>query len=300
MPSIVSQLIERGLLRSPPRFLADNVHYETMMGSIAYGVSNDASDIDVYGFCIPPKDVVFPHLAGEIPGFGRQQKRFEQFQQHHVATEDGAKVYDVSIYNIVRFFTLCMENNPNIIDSLFTPARCVLHTTAVGQLVRENRRLFLHRGAWPKFKGYAYSQLAKMASKERTGKRKAMVEKHGFDLKFAYHVVRLLDEAEQILSGEDLDLERNREQLKAIRRGEMTEEEIRTWAAEKEKALEKAYEASPLPWGPDEPAIRALLLRCLEHHYGSLEECVVEPGLAVETLREVRDLIDERGKRLGL
>ena len=29
----------------------------------------------------------------------------------------------------------------------------------VGNLVREKRKLFLHKGAWPKFKGYAYSQL---------------------------------------------------------------------------------------------------------------------------------------------
>ena len=65
--------------------------------------------------------------------------------------------HDLTIYSIVKFFQLAMENNPNIVDSLFTPATCVLHCTAVGTLVRERRRLFLHKGCWPKFKGYAYA-----------------------------------------------------------------------------------------------------------------------------------------------
>ena len=46
------------------------------------------------------------------------------------------------------------------------------------------------------------------------------------DVKFLYHVVRLLNEAEQILMEGDLDLERNREQLKSIRKGEWTFDQI--------------------------------------------------------------------------
>ena len=143
------------------------------MGSLAYGVSSDNSDFDVYGFCIPPKELIFPHISGEIPGFGRQIQRFEQWQQHHIfdPSENAGKgrEYDFSIYGIVKYFQLCMENNPNMIDSLYTPQRCVLHSTAVGNLVRENRDLFLHKGAWHKFKGYAYSQLNKMKSHNRQG-----------------------------------------------------------------------------------------------------------------------------------
>jgi hypothetical protein len=53
MPSTLDQLTKRGLIR-PPSFLSDNVHYEVIMGSVAYGVSTDISDFDVNGFCIPP------------------------------------------------------------------------------------------------------------------------------------------------------------------------------------------------------------------------------------------------------
>ena len=162
------------------------------MGSQAYGVSIDDSDLDVYGFCIPPKDLVFPHLAGEIPGFGRQIQRFDQFQEHHVKDPNKEVEYDFTIYSIVKYFQLCMENNPNMIDSLFTPRNCVIHSTAVSELVRENRRMFLHKGAWHKFKGYAYAQMAKIRTKTNANneKRAASIAAHGYDLKFAYHIVR--------------------------------------------------------------------------------------------------------------
>lgn len=297
MPSTVQQLTKRGLI-SPPGFLPANVHYETLMGSVAYGVAGDASDSDVYGFCIPPKDWIFPHLRGEIPGFGRQVKRFEQYQQHHIDDKEARKQYDITIYSIVKFFSLCMENNPNMVDSLFTPQFCVLHITEVGGLVRENRRLFLHKGSWHKFKGYAYSQLHKMRTKdpEPGSKRAAIREEHGFDVKFAYHVVRLLSEVEQILTEGDLDLQRNREHLKAIRRGEVPEEEIRRWAADKEKQLEQVYTDSELPHSPDETKIKNLLLHCLEAHYGSLDNAVVAEDATVRALRQIRDVIEANRK----
>lgn len=294
--STLQRLTDRGLVK-PPRWLPVNVQYETIMGSIAYGVSSDASDFDVYGWAIPPKDDVFPHLRGDIPGFGRQHKRFEQFQEHHIRDADAlsgrGRTYDFTIFGIVKLFALAMDNNPNVIDSLFTPANCVLHSTRVGNLVRENRRLFLHRGAWPKFKGYAYSQLHKLAIKQPTGKRAEVVAQHGYDTKFAYHVVRLLGEVEQILLEGDIDLQRDNERLKAIRRGEWTEERLRQWAADKEVDLERAYAASKLPAAPDEAAIRTLLLNCLEEHYGNLSDCVVQPDRAVAALRAVQAEIDK-------
>ena len=240
MTSRIQLLKKKGLINPPP-WLPGNVQYETMMGSIAYGVSTDKSDMDVYGFCIPKKETIFPHVAGHIQGFGKKLDRFDQYQQHHVHDKETGKDYDFSIYNIVRYFQLCMENNPNMIDSLYTPRFCVQHSTKIGELVRENRNLFLHKGSWHKFKGYAYSQLHKMKNKSPEGKRIKLIEEFGFDVKFAYHVVRLLDEAEQILEHGTIDLQRNREQLKAIRRGDVSEEEIIKWASDKEADLEKVY-----------------------------------------------------------
>ncbi|MFY9221704.1 MAG: nucleotidyltransferase domain-containing protein [Blastocatellia bacterium] len=294
--STVRKLKESGLI-SPPSFVPHNIHYETIMGSVAYGVSSDTSDMDVYGFCVPPKDMIFPHLAGEILGFGRQINRFEQYQQHHIldksALAGAGRTYDITIYSIVKYFQLCMENNPNMIDSLFTPANCVLHITKLGNMVRENRKIFLHKGAWHKFKGYAYSQLHKMTTKDPIGQRKKIIETYGYDVKFAYHVVRLLNEVEQILIEGDIDLQRNREQLKSIRRGEWKESDIREYFAAKEKDLEKLYLESTLPYSPDEAKIKKLLLECLEEHYGNLSDAIISPDKATAALQEIQNILEK-------
>ncbi|MHC4299406.1 MAG: nucleotidyltransferase domain-containing protein, partial [Planctomycetota bacterium] len=292
MSSTILRLTKQQHIR-PPSWLPDNVRYETVMGSNCYGVAVDNSDWDMVGFCVPPKDLVFPHLAGIIPGFGRQQQKFVCYQQHHVHVAEERRTYDLNSYNIVHYFHLCMDNNPNMIDSLFVPRECIIHASKISEMVREKRRMFLHKGAWHRFKGYAYSQLHKMDNKKPEGKRLATVEKYGYDVKFAYHLVRLLGEIEQILIEGDIDLRRNVEHLKAIRRGDVAEADIRRWAADKEHSLEKLYETSSLPYKPDEDSIKQLLLDCLEEHYGSLEGCIVTDNQPVMVLRQMADIIDK-------
>lgn len=304
MASTISQLTARGNLR-PPSWLPDNIQFEGVQGSNAYGVAVDTSDFDVVGWCIPPKCLVFPHLDGVIEGFGRQRKRFICYQQHHVVDDSAqggkGRQYDFNIYNIVHYFNLTMQNNPNMVASLFLPADCVLHMTAIGQMVRERRHIFLHKGAWHRFKGYAYSQLAKMSTKtpQPGSKRADDITKHGFDVKFAYHLVRLMYEIEQILTTGDLDLRRNSDELKAIRRGEVSETEIRQFFDQKEKMLESLYEDCKLPWAPREPEIKQLLLDCLEQHYGSLEDCLATEDTFARAFREVASAVDKNRHLLG-
>lgn len=277
MSSVVKQLANQQLIR-PPKHVVSGIQYETVMGSEAYSVGTNDSDIDIYGFCIPPKETVFPHLREEILGFGRQTRPFGQFQQHHINDPASGKEYDLCIYGIVKYFQLCMENNPNMIDSLFTPDRCVLYSTPAGKLVRENRKIFLHKGAWKKFKGYAFRQMHKIKTKKSNGNRKHSVKEFGYDVKNAYHIVRLVDEVEQILTEGNIDLERSREKLKAIRKGAWSVEDIEKYFLKKEKKLETLYTRSKLQAAPDEKKIRQLLFSCLEEHYGSLTGGIGLPG----------------------
>lgn len=288
------QKLEQQNLIQPPSWLAMNTMFLCQMGSVAYGVSGQSSDIDVYGFCVPPKDLVFPHLAGVIDGFGRQKQRFDVWTQHHIKTLDGHKEYDFSVYSIVRFFHLAMENNPNMVDSLFVPRRCVLHSTQMYERIRERRRIFLHRGAMHKLRGYAFSQFHKIVKGGRNRsnpKRATDIEAHGFDTKAGYHVVRLCLQAEQILVEHDLDLERNSEILKSIRRGEWSLEKLEDWFTEKEKSLEGVYASSKLRHSPDEDAIKALLLESLEQHYGSLQGAIQKDPSVDMLVRDLKEVL---------
>lgn len=292
--SFIKRLQERQIAITPPSFLPDNTHYEVIMGSVAYGVSNDTSDMDIYGFCIPPKDEIFPHLRGEILGFGRHKQRFEQWQQHQIEDKEARKIYDFQIFSIVKYFQLVMENNPNMIDSLFVPINCILSITPVAQMVRDKRKIFLHKKSWHTFRGYSYAQLHKIETKtfEQNEKKQKEVEDFGYSVKFAYHVVRLLNEIEQILTTEDLILDQNKEQLKSIRRGEWSIDQIKEYFVTKEKQLEQLYIDSKLPYGPNEEEIRNLLLNCLEAHYGSLDSCIKRLDKYENAICEIKFIVD--------
>jgi predicted nucleotidyltransferase len=290
---IIQELAQQKLIH-PPKFVPDNTHLLVQMGSIAYGVSTDSSDIDVNGFCIPHADDVFPHLAGDIIGFGRQKQRFESWSEHHITDPRTKKEYDFTVFSIVKFFQLCMDNNPNMVDTLFVPLRCVMHQSKVGIYVRENRHLFLHKGSFHKFVGYAYSQFKKMRDKKTAlnPKRQASIDQFGYDVKFGYHIVRLALEAQQILETGDLDLERNASILKSIREGEWTLERLEEWFAAKEITLEGLYDKSTLRDRPDEEAIKEVLLNCLEMHFGDLGKMSVKRQHSSDLLvREIAEVL---------
>lgn len=291
MASVIQKLSKKGLI-NPPKWLPNNSLFEGHTGSVAYGASSNDSDIDVVGFCMPPLYSIFPHLNGVIPGFGHQGDIFHQFQKHHIQDAETNREYDITSYSIVKFFQLAMDNNPNIVDVLFLPRRCVLHSTQTYEYVREKRELFLHKGSWFKFRGYCSSQLSKIRNKSNSSneKRKKDVEKNSFDTKFAYHCVRLLLEIEQIMTEHTLVLDRNSEILKSIRRGEWTLEQLLDWCESKEKSLETVFANSTLRNKANEDELKNILLECIEMHYGSIDKAIKRDksvDMLVNDLKEV-------------
>lgn len=288
--SKVRSLVKNNLFKPNPAFVAD-LHYEVIMGSFAYGVSNDTSDVDLYGVCVPPKEMVFPHTVGYIDGFGKKPNKFKVTQQHHIMHND--KEYDVAIYSIVKYFSLCADNNPNMIDSLFVPDRCITHMDNIGKTMRENRKLFLHKGAYHRFKGYAYSQMSNIRTKKPVGKRAEMVKKYGYDIKYAYHTVRLLLECEQILNEGDLNLEQNKEILKTIRKGEWTLDDLEVYFKKQASRVDDLNISSKIQHSPDMDKIKSVLMACLEEKYGSIDDVIdaTQASKAVSQLEQIKTIL---------
>lgn len=288
--SIIQKLSAAGAI-TPLKWVPDNLVYEVQTGSVSYGASSGDSDTDIVGIAMNPKSDFFPNQAGHIYGFGDAYIPFTTWQHHHVQ-HDGDE-YDLTVYGIAKWFTLLAENNPNMIDILFSPLHCVRVNSLIAQHIRRSRALFLHKGSKHKFIGYAYAQLKKIEKKEKEGKRAAIIEKYGYDVKYAMHLVRLALQCEQILSEGDLDLMRNADLLKAIRSGEWTEDQVKKFFSDKEKHLEELYEKSELPHGPQIDKIKALLIECLEMHYGSLSADLVVAGRAEAKLEEIKRIIEQ-------
>ena len=251
-----------------PPWLKGRIFYSTVVGSHAYGVDNADSDLDFFEVCVPPRHYLFPHLNGYIEGFGRQKQNFKVYSQQGLVTEDGRK-YDIDVWNIAHFFQGAMDNNPNILEALFVNEYFQIVNSDAAQFMLENKHLFLHKGSYHKFTGFAHSQLAKMIKSVK--KERMLTERAA---KYAYHAVRLVDELEQILTKGDLVLDSNKKKLREIRNRTTTSygeansiiDETEEYILGKIATLQDVYvrqEDGPVPHRPDENQIREVLLECL-------------------------------------
>lgn len=117
-------------------------------GSHAYGLNTPESDLDVKGVCIPPRKYFLGFL-----------NHFEQAESH--------SPLDLTIFDIRKFFKLCADCNPNIIEMLFTDASDMLLTHSLGRRLLEHREAFLSRKARHTFSGYAMAQLKRIRTHRR-------------------------------------------------------------------------------------------------------------------------------------
>lgn len=136
-----------------------------------------------------------------------------------------------------------------------------------------------------------YHQLFQVGNNKT--KRFESIKVHDYDIKFGYHLIRLISEVEQILEHGTINLQKNQDQLKSIRNGDWTLEEIEEYFKRKEAQLEQVYIDSKLQHSPDEGKIKELLMECLEMAYGSIDQLVkVDHSSAAEKLRQIRTILD--------
>jgi Predicted nucleotidyltransferase. len=274
--SIVSQLFEHGLISYN---FPITTEYETILGSHAYGLATETSDIDIFSFCIPPIELIFPSSFGKIHGFSTAIPTFTGYYPSHIMYQN--KSHDLTIYNIVHYFRLLLESNPNILDSLFSSQDCILNQTKIGKMVRDNRSLFVTKLCKKTYLGYAYKQKHKLQAKwnpDSLSKRRILIEKYGYDVKYAYNLVRLVNEARQILQSGQIDLHYRKKDLQDIRTGAWSKHEVLNWFADQEKELHQLCKSCDLPEMPDEVKITQLLFDCLEEYFGDISKLCIRKG----------------------
>src|SRR6478736_1937127 len=89
-------------------------------GSHSYGLNTPESDLDYKGIAIPPRE--FFH------GF---MKKFEQVELKKTKDSD----IEFVIYEIRKFFNLCADNNPNIMELLWLDPSDYLTVTPIGEKI---------------------------------------------------------------------------------------------------------------------------------------------------------------------
>lgn len=232
-------------------------------GSIAHGTfipnSNPGS--------IDDKDILGITMIPSSQFWGLPSKPFEQFEKF----EDE---WDVLIYGFQKAIKLLMKNNPNILSLLWTPEKHILKSTPIYEKLRANRDIFSSKLIFQTYCGYGHDQLRKMENMAYKGymgeKRKALVDKYGYDTKNAQHLIRLLRQGKEFLLTGDLNVERpDAEELKRIKLGQWTIHKVKLEAERLFSEIAEAAEKSHLPEEVDKDKVDKLVQEIQYEYYNN-------------------------------
>ena len=212
--------------------LYDYVIYRCVVGSRAFGLDNEDSDTDLRGIYLPPANLHWS-LYG-IP---------EQLENH-----DSQECY----WELQKFILLALKANPNILECLYTPL--VEKVISIAEKLLANKEIFLSQLVYQTYNGYAMSQFKKMEQDLRN--------KGEIRLKHAMHLIRLLLSGITVLEAGfvPVRIEKYREELLAIRNGDMPWEEVNKWRLDLHQRFDRSLSNTSLPERPDYEKANALLI----------------------------------------
>jgi len=216
--------------------------YSCIVGSLAYGLDTEDSDTDIRGIYVAPAELQWS-LFG-MP---------EQF-------EDNAE--QSCYWEIQKFIVMALRANPNILECLFSPM--VEKITPLGEEMLALRDGFLSQMVFQTFSGYAMSQFKKMEQDMRSSGEARP--------KHTMHLLRLLlTGAATLREGRvPVRVEAHRDRLLAVKRGEMTWDEVTKWRSELNLDFERALSETKLPERPDYEAANRFLVKARRQVAGLL------------------------------
>ncbi|AOZ62048.1 nucleotidyltransferase [Bacillus phage QCM8] len=163
---------------------------------------------------------------------------------------------DIRVDPINKFVKDAMSSSPNSIELLFTRPQDYIKVSELGQLLIDNRHLFLSKLVKGKFGGFANGQ-----DKEFQKGRAELVEEFGYNTRAFCHSVRLRTSAIEILETYDFSTYRpDRKLLIECKTGKYSYKEAMGIVSYYEDKLQQAYEKSELPEKVDKDKVNKLLV----------------------------------------
>ena len=217
-------------LESDPLF--SRVILRCVIGSRAYGLEDDASDTDYRGVFLPTAE---DHWS--LYGVPEVIECYDT-QEHY--------------WELQRFLVLALKSNPNVLECLYTPL--IEKISPVGEQLLLMKDAFLSRLVYQTYNGYVMSQFKKMQADLRN--QGQVKPKH------VMHLIRLLMAGIHILryGFVPVRVESQRDQLLAIRRGEISLDETEAWRLSLHKEFDQALEETSLPERPDYERVNDFLI----------------------------------------
>lgn len=234
-------------------------------GSALHGAKvSGYDDLDIYGVYVEPPEKIlgvdaYEHFVWSTSGPDRK---------------NDASDIDITLYGLRKWANLACKGNPSILHALF--AKNTL-TAPAGEFdtwfnaVQKYRFEFLCRDHYKAFLGFASAQLMRMTgARSRNVTRPDLVEKYGYDTKFAMHIIRLLVECEELMRTGEITLPSpEKDLLIGIRNGEHTEEWVIRNATERFESCKAAEATSPLRPQIDRNLISKVIADAYRRHWAS-------------------------------
>lgn len=123
---------------------SENIIFECISGSRAYGLDTPKSDTDIRGVFILPK---------------------AQFYGLNYIGQINNESNDIVYYELGKFIELCSKNNPNILELLNVPNECILYKHPIFDDIKLED--FLSKQCEKSFANYAYAQIKKARGLEK-------------------------------------------------------------------------------------------------------------------------------------
>ncbi len=213
--------------------LYDHVIYRCIVGSRAYGLDDANSDTDRRGIYLPPAQ-----LHWSLYGIPEQ-----------LENKDAQECY----WELQKFLILALKANPTVLECLYTPL--VETATPLVEELLAMRSMFLSQLVYQTYNSYVMSQFKKMEQDIRT--------KGEVKWKHVMHLIRLLLSGITVLKKGfvPVRVEEHRQQLLAIRRGEVSWEEVNALRLSLHQEFDTAFAATDLPERPDYERANAFLIK---------------------------------------
>lgn len=212
------------------------------VGSQAYGTSNENSDTDYVHVVIPEER--------HILGLGTWESSASTGEE------------DYKMYSLKKYVALLLKGNPGLLETLWTPHRCIRSASPAYHALRNERDIFTSRHVYNAFVGYANSQLWKITGQMGRARKNYVLE-IGYDPKNASHLVRLLKMGIEFAETGELFVDRtgkDADLLKEIKAGQWALQDVKDLADDLFADAAAAIKTSTLPKNPQHGRAEDLLI----------------------------------------
>ena len=238
-------------------YLIENSILVGTVGSKAHGLNlAGTDDHDLMGVFIEPPEFLL--------GLDGLETVVRRTKPEGVRSEHGD--YDIVLHGLRKFCRLAANGNPTVLMLLFLPPPSLTVLRKRGVALQQMHRAFASKRAVRAFLGYMTAQKERLVGQRGQMRvtRQDLIDKHGYDTKYAMHVLRLAKQGFEFATTGRMTLpmpEADRLEVMRVRRGEFSLDDTLGLIRNAELRLEEANRSCTLPDQADKAAINEFMVQ---------------------------------------